>query len=170
MTMGPLQLFLVAFERPEIDGRILSALADLRDAGLVRVVDLLGVHKTADGDILALQGSDLDLEEAMTYGAWVGSLLGLGAAGAAGLELGAMEGALIAANEYEYGLDEVELEDIAAEIPPGGAALMAVLEHRWAIPLRDAVRSQGGILLAQDFLNPESLIALGAVAGADLVD
>lgn len=43
-----------------------------------------------------------------------------------------------------------------------GAVILLVLEHRWAIPFRDAARASGGILPAQDFLNPEALVAFGA--------
>ena len=135
---------------------------DAGDAGLIRVVDLLGVYKDVDGNVLAAEGSDLTEDEAITYGAWVGALIGLGAGGEAGAEMGAIVGGMSAADEYEYGLDEEALSSIADDIPPGGAGLLLVIEHRWMIPLRDAVRSQGGVVIAQDFLNPESLIAFGA--------
>jgi uncharacterized membrane protein len=170
VEQGPLQLFVIGFEDPAFDGSIVEELVKLREAGLVRVVDMLGIYKDDSGNVVAAEASDLDIDEAMAYGAWVGALLGLGAAGAEGLEAGAFEGALVAENEYEYGLDEEALASLAEDIPPGGAALLGVIEHRWAIPLRNAVRNQGGIVIAQDFLNPESLIALGAVAGAELTD
>ncbi len=170
MEMGPLQMLVVGFESPTFDGSVLAELGKLRDEGLVRLVDLLAVSKSEQGDLTAVETSDLDLDEAISYGAWVGALLGLGAGGPDGLELGAFEGALMAEHEYEYGLDEEALATIGADIPEGGAALIAVVEHRWAIPFRNAVRSQGGIAIIQDFLNPEALIAMGAVHGAELVD
>jgi hypothetical protein len=40
--------------------------------------------------------------------------------------------------------------------------MLPVTEHTWAIPLRDALRASGGIMVAQDFLSPEALIGLGA--------
>ncbi len=40
--------------------------------------------------------------------------------------------------------------------------MLLVIEHTWAIPLRDAIRASGGIMIAQDFLSPEALIAIGA--------
>lgn len=162
MEFGPLQLFVIGFTDPQLDGRLLSALEDASNAGLIRVVDLLGVYKDEAGDVLAAEMSELTEDEAISYGAWVGSLVGLGAGGAAGAEMGAIVGAISAADEYEYGLDEEALSTIADDIPAGGAGLLLVIEHRWMVPLRDAVRSQGGILITQDFLNPESLIALGA--------
>jgi hypothetical protein len=65
---------------------------------------------------------------------------------------------------WVIGLDDEALATIAADIPAGGAGILAVLEHTWAIPLRNAIRSQGGIVIAQDFLNPETLITIGAMA------
>jgi uncharacterized membrane protein len=167
MEFGPLQFFVIGFTDPQLDGRLLSALEDASNAGLIRVVDLLGVYKSEEGEVVAAEMSELTEDEAISYGAWVGSLIGLGAAGAAGAEMGAIVGGMSAADEYEYGLDEEALSSIADDIPAGGAGLLMVIEHRWMIPLRDAVRSQGGIVIAQDFLNPEALIAFGATVALE---
>ena len=95
----------------------------------------------------------------------VGGTSGIGGQIALGFaEVGAMAGALAAMDEYEYGLDADSLVTIAEDIPPGGAAMIVVIEHKWAIPFRDAARASGGILIAQDFLSPEALIALGALS------
>ncbi len=98
----------------------------------------------------------------MTYGAWVGALIGLGAGGVDGAEVGAVAGAIHAMDEYEYGIDADGLATIADDIPPGGAGMLLVIEHTWAIPFRDALINSGGIMIAQDFLSPETLIAIGA--------
>ena len=142
-----------------------SALDSLWPGVVIKVVDALGVYKDAEGNILAAQATDLDLDEAMVYGAWVGALVGLGAAGEDGAEIGAVAGAISAMDEYEYGLDAESIQSIAEDIPVGGAAMMLVIEHTWAIPLRNALRANGGILIAQDFLSPEALIAFGAMGG-----
>lgn len=162
MTIGPLQLLVVGFVDPKLDGSILGALTDASAAGAIKVIDLLGVYKDEDGTVLAAEATDLTEDEAMTYGAWVGALIGLGAAGEEGVEAGAIAGAIHAMDEYEYGIDAEGLATIADDIPPGGAGMLLVIEHTWAIPLRDALRASGGILIAQDFLSPEALIAFGA--------
>jgi uncharacterized membrane protein len=167
MEFGPLQLFVIGFSDPQLDGSVLEALEDASNAGLIRVVDLLGVYKDEEGNILAAEMSELTEDEAISYGAWVGALIGLGAGGEAGAEMGAIVGAVSAMDEYEYGLDEEALSTLAEDIPAGGAGLMLVVEHKWMIPVRDAMRAQGGILIAQDFLNPESLIAFGAEAALE---
>ena len=167
MEFGPLQLFVIGFTDPQLDGSVLEALEDASNAGLIRVVDLLGVYKDEEGNVLAAEMSELTEDEAISYGAWVGALIGLGAGGEAGADMGAIVGAVTAMDEYEYGLDEEALSTIAEDIPAGGAGLMLVVEHQWMIPMRDAMRAQGGILIAQDFLNPETLIAFGAEAALE---
>jgi len=162
VTIGPLQLMVVGFVNPALDGSILGALEDASDSGAIKIVDVLGVYKDVDGNILAAEGSDLTEDEAITYGAWVGALIGLGAGGVDDAKIGAVAGAIHAMDEYEYGIDADGLSTIADDIPAGGAAMLLVIEHTWAIPLRDAMRASGGIMIAQDFLSPEALIAFGA--------
>ena len=164
MTIGPLQLLVVGFVDPKLDGSVLGALADASDAGMIKVVDLLGVYKGEDGTVLAAEATDLTEDEAITYGAWVGALIGLGAGGVEGAEAGAIAGAIHAMDEYEYGIDADGLATIADDIPAGGAGMLLVIEHTWAIPLRDTLRASGGIMIAQDFLSPEALIAIGALS------
>ncbi len=164
MTIGPLQLLVFGFVDPKLDGSMLGALADASASGMIKVVDVLGVYKDEDGTVLAAEATDLTEDEAMIYGAWVGALIGLGAGGEAGAEVGAVAGAIHAMDEYEYGIDADGLATIADDIPPGGAGMLLVIEHTWAIPLRDALRASGGVMIAQDFLSPEALIAVGAAA------
>jgi uncharacterized membrane protein len=159
--IGPLQIIAIGFADPQLDGSILESLADASDSGAIRVVDAIGVYKDEDGGIAAAQASDLTADEAVQYGAWIGALIGLGAGGEEGAELGAIAGAMAGLEEYEYGLDDESILEIAEMIPPGGAALLAVIEHTWAIPLRNAVVASSGIMLAQDFISPDALIAYG---------
>jgi len=162
--IGPLQLLVVGFSDPKLDGSVISELVAASESGAIRLVDVVGVYKDESGDIAAAQMTDLTEDEAVTYGAWIGALIGLGAGGVDGAEVGALAGAISALDEYEYGLDADAVATIAEDIPAGGAAMLAVIEHTWAIGVRNAMRDSGGILLAQDFLSPEVLIALGAGA------
>jgi hypothetical protein len=50
---------------------------------------------------------------------------------------------------------------ILDDLPKGSSALVLVIEHRWMIPLRDAVRDAGGLLLAHRSVSVAELIALG---------
>jgi hypothetical protein len=79
---------------------------------------------------------------------------------AAGLELGAAAGA------DGHVIDENEVWYLADAIPEGTSAAVALLEHMWAIPLRDKIIAAGGAVLADAWVHPADLIAVGAAARA----
>jgi hypothetical protein len=124
------------------------------------------VDKDDDGNITAVQLSDLTADEAMEFGAFVGALVGFGVAGEEGAEIGALEGA--EAGEDGHIFDEDEVWYLADTIPNGTSAAIALLEHRWAIPLREKIQNAGGVTLADTWVHPEDLLAVGLAAGAEL--
>jgi uncharacterized membrane protein len=159
---GPVQIMVVGFEGTEFTGEVLAELRRLKDADLVRIVDLVAVAKDASGDVAAVELSDLTDEEREEFGAIVGALIGLGMEGTEeGLEAGAAAGA--AAAEERVVAEEV-VWSIADTIPPSTTAAVVLLEHRWAIPLRDAIIRAGGVPLADTWIHPEDLVAAGAAA------
>jgi len=161
MAMGPVEVLVIGFgEDAEFKGEALAELKRLRDADIVRLIDLLFVRKNADGSVDKIEISDDD--ELMKLGAVAGALVGFGAAGEEGAEVGALAGAAAMADGTLY--DEQEAWFIADAIPEGTAAAIAVIEHSWAIPLRDAVRRAGGIALADEWIHPLDLIAAGVEA------
>jgi uncharacterized membrane protein len=166
MTIGPVQLLVIGFEQPDFQGEILSELERLSQSELIRVIDALAVSKDADGNVERLHGSQLSGEEQAEFGALVGALVGLGAAGPAGARAGAELGAAEAV-ERQGIFDEDETWDALAEIPEDAAAALILIEHRWAIPLRDAIARAGGFRLASEFINPLDLISLGLVAAEE---
>ena len=99
-------------------------------------------------------------------GAVAGALMGFGAAGEEGAELGALVGAE-AALEQGSAFDDEDVWYIADAIPAGTSAAIAVIEHRWAIPLRDAIREAGGVPLVDEWLHPEDLLAAGMEIGLE---
>ena len=87
--MGPVQLMVVGFHEGNFSGEIIEELRRLREHDIVRLVDLLFVTKDAEGNVAAIEHSDLSQEEAMAFGAIAGALVGLGADGEEGAEAGA---------------------------------------------------------------------------------
>jgi uncharacterized membrane protein len=166
MAIGPVQLLVVGFNHPDFQGEIRKELERLRDNDLVRVIDALAVRKDADGEVATLHESQLSADEQQAFGALVGGLIGLGAAGEEGLEVGAERGAEAVAERGGV-FDEDAAWDALAEIPPDSAGLLILLEHRWAIPLRDAGARAGGVRLASEFISPLDLVAVGLVSAEE---
>jgi uncharacterized membrane protein len=156
MTIGPVQMLVLGFSEPEFTGKIAAELDRLREHEFVRVVDALVVNKDDNGEITALQVSDLSPAEAMEMGAIAGALVGLGAGDAeAGAEAGAAEGA------DGHLIPDEEAWFVADTIPNGSAAAILLLEHRWAIPFRDSIVDAGGVALADEWIHPVDLVAVG---------
>jgi len=168
MPIGPVQLLVVGFEEPNFSGEILEELARLRENELIRLIDVLVVEKTVDGEVVALSWSDLSVDEAEDFGATVGALLGLGLAGEAGLEAGALLG--LEAGSDGHVIDEERAWDVAAQIPNGSAAAIALIEHVWAAPLRDAIARAGGVPISDGWVHPLDLVEIGLLASEEFDD
>jgi uncharacterized membrane protein len=162
MAFGPVQILVIGFDHPEFKGDIRAELERLRDNDVVRLIDLIVVRKDDEGNIEKLQQSDLSQDELEDFGAIVGALIGVGAAG----DEGATEGAVLGAAAMEDGhvFDAENTWYVDDAIPPGTAAAVALLEHRWAIGLRDAIQNAGGFHLADAWIHPADLVAIGATA------
>ena len=159
MPIGPVQMLVLGFAEPEFTGKIVAELDKLREQEFVRVLDALVVEKDDDGEITAVQLSDLSIDEAMELGAIAGALVGLGVGDAeGGAELGALEGA------DGHVIPDEEVWYVADTIPPGSVAAILLLEHLWAIPFRNAVVDAGGIALADEWIHPLDLVAAGLAA------
>jgi len=136
--MGPVQMLVIGFDGGEFKGEIAGELERLREQDTIRVVDLVVVAKDADGNVSVGEGED-------------------------GLALRLLD---VTDADLSH-LDAVDAADVweATEaVPPGGAAAVVLIEHRWAIPLRDAIAAAGGVPLADAWLAPEDVASLGLPA------
>jgi hypothetical protein len=113
-----------------------------------------------------LSVSDLDDDQRADLRAVVGALIGLGVAGADGAEAGAEVGA--SADLDASTAAEVVAAALLEELPEGSSALVLAIEHLWAIPLRDAVRDAGGLVIGSRSMTPEDLIAFGMDVGDEV--
>jgi uncharacterized membrane protein len=166
MEFGPVQVLVVGFDNGKFSGEILAELRRLREHDIVRLVDLLFVSKDENGELAAIEHSDFPEDEAEAFGALAGALVGVGAAGERGAEAGADLGAA-AVDERGSVVDPDNVWYLADAIPPGSSAGIALLEHRWAIPLRDAIARAGGQNLADTWIHPQDLVAAGAQAARE---
>jgi hypothetical protein len=142
--IGPVQLMSVGFEPgANFEGRIADELAKLQSEGTIRLLDLLFVARATDSDELVVLEHQ---EESM--GTVVGALLGLQ------LDSAQAEG------ERSFGMSTAEIEEMGADLPPGGAAGLMLIEHVWARELKRAIRDAGGKPLGDQFLTPETVAAM----------
>ena len=163
MTIGPIQGFVIGFPENDLfEGRIAEELARLSDVGQIRIIDAVFVMRDGD-DVDVVSVSDLDDDQRAELRAAVGALVGLGVAGVDGAKAGAELGA--SADPDARTAAEVLAVGLLDDLPDGSSALVLAIEHLWAVPLRDAVRDAGGLVLAHRSLSAEDLIAFGMDLG-----
>ena len=144
---GPVQVLVVGFGEPSLSGEILAELTRLGDAGVVRLLDVLLVSRTENGDLETLPappGADPDLS-------WLAAAF------------------LTAAEDEEgqagQGATDPTAWSLDGAVLPGGAAAVALIEHTWAQPLVLAIRSAGGRMVDETRLAPDDLELLDRLAG-----
>jgi uncharacterized membrane protein len=169
MAIGPVQLIVLGFDHPNFQGEVKAELERLRQSDTVRVIDALAVYKDAAGDIEIEHLSNLTRDEAIEAGSVVGALVGLGVAGEEGAELGALAGAEQGAEGLPVFTEE-EAWDVLEEIPNDSAAALVLIEHHWAVPLRDAIARAGGFRISDGFISPLDLVEIGAIAASDAAE
>ena len=136
--IGPVQLVSLGFEPgANFEGRIADELAKLASDRTIRILDLLFVGRDTDSDeIVVLEHQEENM------GAIVGALLGI--------RLDGQE-----EQEHSFGFSQAEIEQMGADLEPGGSAGLLLVEHVWARDLKRAVRDAGGRMLGESFLTPE---------------
>jgi hypothetical protein len=136
--IGPVQLVSLGFEPgANFEGRIADELAKLASDRTIRILDLLFVGRDTDSDeIVVLEHQEENM------GAIVGALLGV--------RLDGQE-----EQEHSFGFSQAEIEQMGADLEPGGSAGLLLVEHVWARDLKRAVRDAGGRMLGESFLTPE---------------
>ena len=130
MTLGPIDLVVFGFPGSRFTGDIRPRILDLVERDIVRIVDALFITKDDAGDVMIVELEELtDDPDALDF-----------------------------ASSLAEQLDLISAEDaveLAADLAPGSSALALVFEHTWMIPVRDAIASSGGVLLAEVRVPPE---------------
>ena len=161
---GPVQVLVVGFDTPTFSGEVLAELDQLRRAGIVKLLDLLLVRRDEAGSI-----ETVDLPESVTTA-------GLGELALALFSAPSSAGASAPADadgETEAdgddggsGADTARTWSLEAAVPPGTTAAVALIEHVWARPLREAIKHAGGHTLEETWLGARDLDTLeGLLAG-----
>jgi hypothetical protein len=129
----PLEYALIKFEEPKPSGKIVPELLALAERGIVRFVDIIFIHKEADGNLRTFELNELDPESYAMFvpiGEHVSSIFTSG-----------------------------DLERAAGRLPAGSAAMLILWENLWVAGLRKAVGDAGGELVERVQIAPEVLEA-----------
>jgi hypothetical protein len=149
---GPVQVLVVGFDDPTFSGEVLAEFTRLREAGIVRLIDLLVVTRTEDGLLETLEARESTAAD----------LGGLAA------EVLSQQEDSAAARTDLADVDAAALWSLADAVPVGGTAAVALLEHVWAQPLSAAIQRAGGTLLEETWLaRPEVELLENLIAGKD---
>jgi hypothetical protein len=141
MTLGPLEYLVVGFEGNRFTGQILPELRAAHDKGIIRVIDLLLILKDENGNTAVMELSDLSSDEAEQFGPVAGDLHQI--------------------------LEPDDVEATANAIPNNSSAAFLLIEHSWAVGLKEAILNAGGIPLAGGLVAPAVVQMLEAELAAE---
>ena len=144
-VLGPVDYLVVEFpaDKANFSGEIAAELKSLVERELVRVLDLIILHRDENGEVEAVELHEV--EESLA-----GELL----------ELESAMGMLLA---------EEDVENFGQVLEPGSTAAVLVYENRWAGPFGAAVRRAGGQLVANGRIPTQALIAAVEAEEAETV-
>jgi hypothetical protein len=151
-ALGPVQVLLIGLDEPGAETMLAAELQDLGTQEAVRALDLLRVRREPDG---ALRRLDEPRPEGHA-GALVEALLVRDPAEAEEEAIGPAAAAEDAADGAW---------SLAEGLPRGATAAILLLEHRWAIPLREAAAGVGAEVFGDAWVHPRDLAAARRVAG-----
>ncbi|WP_240802544.1 DUF6325 family protein [Streptomyces sp. A0642] len=138
MAVGPVEYLVVAFPGSRFTGAIAPALAEAVASKAVRILDLTFVYRTEDGALETVELEDLDPDDLISFEPVEGEVTGL--------------------------LNSDDIRALGESVPPGSSAALIVWEDLWALPLTEAVRASGGLLVAHERIPAD--VAEAAVAAA----
>jgi len=130
--MGPIDYLLVEWPGRQPTGEAAPHLIDLVDRGLIRILDLVFLHKDEDGSLARLEISDLG-DQVEAFADFEGASSGL--------------------------LSDEDTDEAANALEPGTSAALLVYENRWAAPFASALRRSGGQLVATGRIPIQSVLA-----------
>lgn len=141
-AMGPVDYLLLEFPDQEPTGEGAAALADLVDAGIIHLYDLVAVRKDSDGVVSGFELTDLG-EGVTGFAAFSGARSGL--------------------------LGDEDIEEAGGILEPGTIAVLLVYENAWARPFVAAARKAGGQVIASARIPAEDIMdALDALESQEV--
>jgi hypothetical protein len=142
-SLGPIDYLVVEFPAgaSNFTGEMAEELLALVDGGLIRVVDVLILFKDENGEVDAMELSDVE-------------------------DLGPLQALEVELAEL---LAEEDVIHLAAAMEPGSTAGVLIWENLWAAPFASAARRAGGQLIADGRIPVQAIIA-SIEADIDTID
>jgi len=132
--VGPVDVAVIAFDEPKFDGSVASAIADLVAQGIVRVLDIVLVNKDENGQTTLFEVTDVDGDGIPDLIAIKGDIPGL--------------------------LSEDDAAAAIESMPNSSAIAMFAWENTWLIRAGQAIRNNGGTLVAFERIAAEDVQAV----------
>ncbi len=129
-----------------------KALGQVQELGRQYAIELLNatvLEKDAKGDVHVHEEKQVHSKGRVALGVALGGLAGL-VIGPVALVAGVIGGAVAgrkSAKKVEVGFSEEKLRKLNESLPPGGSALILVVEHRWFNTLQVEMAASGGQLI-----------------------
>jgi len=132
-AMGPISYLIVEFPGNKMTGEGFSALIDLVDRGLIRILDLQFVTVRDDGSVAAIELADLDSDGELDLTIFEGASSGL--------------------------MDQSDLDEAANALQAGSSAGILIFENHWAINFVQGLRRGGAEVVAAGYIPLDDLAA-----------
>ncbi|MFO1125903.1 MAG: DUF1269 domain-containing protein [Methylocystis sp.] len=143
-------LVVIAFPSEEKAEEVRQKLFTMQKEYLIELGDAVVAVKNSDGAVKLNQlfnTTALGGVSGAFWGALIGLIFMMPLAGAAiGAGAGAVSGALT-----DFGIDDKFMKDVAAAIPPGGAALFLLVRKMTTDKVLDGLKGVGGVVLRTSF-------------------
>jgi uncharacterized membrane protein len=143
-------LLVIAFPSEEKAEEVRQKLFTMQKEYLIELGDAVVAVKNPDGAVKLNQlfsTTALGGVSGAFWGALIGLIFMMPLAGAAiGAGAGAVSGALT-----DFGIDDKFLKDVAAAIPPGGAALFLLVRKMTTDKVLEGLKGVGGVVLRTSF-------------------
>jgi uncharacterized membrane protein len=124
MSLGPIEMLVVKFPGNRFRGEIIPALKELVEGGIIRIVDILLLHKGEDGRLTVLEVNDLEAEAFGLVGPIVSDLTKL--------------------------LSNEDAAQLGNTLENNSSAALMLFENTWATRHVDALRNANGELVMSE--------------------
>ena len=129
--MGPVDYIVIEWPGRQPTGEVVPMIVEAADRGIIRILDVAFLIKTAEGEIVTVEAGEFDDDGSFAEFAGAGSGL----------------------------IGEEELAEAAVALNPGTSAAVLVWENRWAAPIATALRRSGAELVATGRIPIQALLA-----------